>query len=263
MNKLQFFLKYLIYKIFAKHKGGNAIHSPFLFEFILDIVNEKVPYYAMDDIWNIRKDLLEDKRHITVTDFGAGSKVMKTSQRKIADITKHSGISEKYGELLFRAVVRYKPKTIVELGTSVGLGTMYLAMPNSKAQVHTIEGCPETADVAAENFYDMDIENITIHIGNIDTELPKILADLGQVDLVYFDGNHRCEPTLSYFTQCLEKAHDGTVFVFDDIHWSAEMEAAWATIKKHPRVKLTVDLFFTGYVFFRKALSKQDFVVHF
>jgi len=263
MNKLIFFLKYLKYKIFAKHKKGNSIHSPFLFEFVENTVNETVPYYAMDDIWNIRQDLAKDKRTISVHDLGAGSKVMKSSERKIADIAKHSGISEKFGEMLFRTTVRYQPQTIVELGTSLGLGTMYMAMADSRAKVYTIEGCPETADIAAENFLDMEIENIKISVGNIDTELPKVLESIEKVDLVYFDGNHQYEPTISYFNQCLEKAHSGTIFIFDDIHWSKGMEKAWSEIKLNERVKVTVDFFFSGYVFFNQDLSKQDFIVHF
>jgi len=52
--------------------------------------------------------------------------------------------------------------------------------------------------------------------------------------------------------------------VFDDIHWSAEMEKAWLEIKSHPSVQYTIDIFFLGFVFFRPDFKvKQNFSIRF
>ena len=263
MQKIKFLLKYLKYRLTAKHAKGFGIHSPFLYELINDVIYDFTTYYAQDDIWELRQELLSDKRIIEVTDFGAGSHVMKSNKRKIKDIAKHSAVNEKFGELLFRLVVKFRPKTILEIGTSIGLGTLYLAMPDSRNVVYSLEGCPETAKIAKENFDILEVKNIKQIIGNFDKTLPKLLNETNNLDFVYFDGNHTKEATIKYFEMCLPKINNNTIFVFDDIHWSPGMSQAWNYIKQSQKVKLTVDLFFSGIVFFKKELSKQDFVVKF
>lgn len=257
------FFKYIKYRLTAKHKKGYGVHSPFLYHFVSELMYGKQYFYAFDDIFDLRDDLLFSKDQIEVTDFGAGSKIMKSNIRKIKDIAKYSAISEKFGELIFKIIEFYKPQNILELGTSLGIGTLYLAMPNSKAKVYTIEGCPQTAKQASKNFKELNIKNISQITGNINTELPNLLSKIDKLDFVYFDGNHQKEATINYFNLCLEKAHNNTIFYFDDIHWSEGMEEAWATIKSNKKVSLSIDLFFSGIVFFKKELSKEDFIVKF
>ena len=256
-------LKFIKYKLTARHKKGYGIHSPFLYNLIRNVLMLNSNYYALDDIANLRFDMLNCTKEIEVQDFGAGSKVMKYNTRKIKDITKHSAINEKYGEMLFRLIEYFKPNTILELGTSLGLGTSYLAMPNSKAKIFTIEGCKETAKQAAKNFDELNINNILQIIGNIDIELPKLLNNINKLDFVYFDGNHQRQATLNYFNLCLEKVHNDTIFYFDDINWSKEMLSAWEEIKRNEKITLTIDLFFSGIVFFKKELSKENFIIKF
>jgi len=263
VERIIFALKYLKYKLFAKHRKGFGIHSPFLYDFVTKVIYGENYFYAYDDIAELRYDLLSCDKKIEIKDFGSGSKVMKSNKRKIKDIAKYSAISEKYGEMLFRIIAYYKPKTILELGTSLGLGTLYSALPDSNATVYTIEGCPETAKIAAQNFKELEAKNIKQIIGNIDEELPVLLRKIDGLDFVYLDGNHQKQATLDYFYQCLGKAGNDTIFYFDDIRWSKEMEEAWEEIKANEKVRLTVDLFFSGIVFFRKELSKENFVVKF
>ncbi|MCF6185200.1 MAG: class I SAM-dependent methyltransferase [Bacteroidales bacterium] len=263
VKKIKTVLKYLKYRLFAKHKKGFGIHSPFLYRFVREVLYGNKYFYAYDEIAELRYDLLDCDEEISVKDFGAGSKKMKNNIRKVRDIAKYSAVSEKFGEMLFRTVEYYKPKTILELGTSLGIGTLYLAKPDSRAKVYTIEGCPETAKKATENFKELKAGNIEQIIGNIDEKLPDLLKKIEKLDLVYFDGNHQKEATLSYFYRCLQKTHNDTIFYFDDIHWSEGMTEAWNEIKKNEKVTLTVDLFFGGFVFFKKELSKEDFIVKF
>ncbi len=260
-QKLKYLLKYLKYRMKAKHSGAYGIHSPFLYDLILDVIEDEIPYYSMDDIWELRQELLADKSEIEVTDLGAGSKAIFSKKRRISDIAKHSGSNEKFGEMLFRFVVRFQPEALLEIGTSLGIGTLYMALPNSKAKVYTIEGCPNTAKIAKDNFSLFEVKNIKQYIGNFDNKLPEILSEIPKLDFVFFDGNHKKEPTLKYFEMCLEKADNKSVFIFDDIYWSDQMEEAWNIIKKHPKVTMTIDLFRFGIVFFNPELSKQNFVV--
>ena len=263
MQKIKFILKYLKYKLSAKHRKGFGIHSPFLYHFVREILYGKQYSYAYDEIAELRYDLLENNEEIPVKDFGAGSIVMKSNVRKIKDIAKHSGISEKFGEMLFRIIEHYKPHTIIELGTSLGLGTLFLTMPDSKAKIYTIEGCLETAKKALQNFEELNVKNINQIVGNIDDELPKVLKNIDKLLFGALAGNHQKEATLNYFNWCKQKAKKDTIFYFDDIRWSKGMEEVWEEIKADKEVRLTVDLFFSGIVFFRKELSKENFVIKF
>ena len=191
---------------------------------------------------------------------------MNTSrQRSIGDIARNSQKPARFGRLLFRLIQRFEAKTIVDLGTSLGITTAYLAEATQSfnGRVLTFEGCPETATVARQNFEQLGLTNADIIVGNLDETLTPQIAALVLIDFVFFDANHRYEPTVRYFETCLAHIHNDTVFVFDDIHWSVEMEQAWDYIKAHSAVTITVDLFWVGLVFFRREQPKQDFVLRF
>jgi predicted O-methyltransferase YrrM len=263
VDKIRFILKFVYYKIFSKHRKGFGIHSPFVFEFITEVLYSKSHYYAFDKINELRLKLLSSKHVLQVQDLGAGSKKFRTSNRKLRDIARFSGISKKNGEMLFSIIQKYQAKTILELGTSIGLGTLYLASAGSKSRVTTIEACPQTASHAAFNFEALGLKNIRQILGNINEKLPVFLSEIRTLDFVYFDGNHKEEATINYFNLCKIKANNNTIFVFDDIHWSRGMEKAWRRIQNDESVTVSIDLFFSGIVFFNKELSKQHFVVRF
>jgi predicted O-methyltransferase YrrM len=261
VSKLKFIAKYVKYRF----KSGNAhdIHSPYLFEFYNNVISDESPFYIYDDIESIRAKLLLTEMEITIEDHGAGSRVNKAANRKIKDIAKNTLKAPKYGQLLFRLVNHFKPETILELGTSLGISTLYLAAPSTKTRVVTVEGCPSTAKVAQINFDKIAFKNIELVNDTFDHFLPNRLKTITELDFVFFDGNHQKEATINYFNWCIEKANSETVFVFDDIHWSSGMTEAWEVIKAHPKVTSTIDLFFVGIVFFNKDLSKEDFVLKF
>ena len=254
-------LKYISYKIKAvsKHK----VHSPFVFDLIVDVFENENSYYAFPAVELIRKKLLLSKRTLSVEDMGAGSRVFKSNYRRIKDIAKHSAKEPKYAQLLFKLVNYYQPNTILELGTSLGLTTTYLAKARKKAKVYSFEGSAEICKAAKNTFKSLRVKNVQLIQGNFNVTLPETLPKVAVLDFAFFDGNHQKKPTLDYFNQCLEKANEHSVFVFDDIHWSDEMTEAWEEIKTHPEVTLTVDIFQFGIVFFRKGVEKQHFVLRY
>lgn len=253
------YLRYL-----ARARDEHSLHSPFLFSLYTTVIradNWREP--ALAPIRTLRRELRHTKTSIAITDLGAGSRVNSSHQRTIADIARHSQKSPRYSRLLYRLVRHSQSKVIVDLGTSLGLTTASMAVATPGSRVLTFEGCPQTAAVAQANFDRLGLANVSVVVGNIDDTLSPSLLALGPADFVFFDANHRYEPTVRYFETCLLNRHNDTVFVFDDIHWSAEMEAAWAFIKAHPAVRVTVDLFGVGLVFFRREQPRQDFVLRF
>lgn len=200
---------------------------------------------------------------IEVEDLGAGSRVSKGKQRKVADIARAAAITPKAGQLLFRIAQFYKPKTMLELGTSLGIGSIYLANGMLNGQLYTIEGSPKVADIAQHNFKNLKETNITSLVGSFDDHLPNLLGKLKQVDLAFIDGNHRKEPTLRYFRQIKEYCTADSILIFDDIHWSNEMYSAWQEIQSDQDVTVSLDLFRLGIVFFRKDIAKQNVQLYF
>lgn len=252
------YIKYLL-----KAKDEHSLHSPFVFEFYTKILKDKTNYAEYDEIETLRKELLNNKRIVNITDFGAGAKMNKSIQRTVEDIAKKSLKKPSLAQLFFRIIKFYQYKNVLDLGTSLGLTTAYLGKANSEVKLKSFEGCAETSEIAQENFYKLSLENIEIIVGNIDETLPGKLKETLSLDFVFFDANHRYEPTMSYFEQCRAKAHDESCFIFDDIYWSDEMKQAWQTIQKHESVSVSIDLFWVGIVFFRKKQPKQHFVLKF
>jgi len=250
------FLRFLKYYFLAKTRYN--VHSPFVFQFIEQVLEDDRWYYAFSEIEAVRKLMLKDKRKVHVTDLGAGSQVEDKKERTISSLAKHSANQPFVCRILFRIVNFYKPKRMLELGTSLGISTNYQAAASLDGRMVTIEGCPNTAHLAAGNFKLLGAKNISLLEGDFDKMLPVAANELGPFDYVFIDGNHRKEPTIRYFETCVAHAHPDSVFVFDDIHWSDGMEAAWETIKQHPKVKLSIDLFFFGVVFFKKEFHKKE-----
>jgi len=256
--------KYLQYLIKSSNGKGHGVHSPFVYTFIKEVLNKKNSPIAFDSIEAHRKFLERNKQKIEVWDRGAGSRKTDQKFRSIQSIAMAALKPKKYSKLLYKIVAYYKPAHILEMGTSLGITTCYMALGNKNAQVVTLEGAPNVAMIAQETFSLLGFEHIQIMQGDFNDTLPKYINTMDKIGLVYIDGNHRYAPTMQYFNSLLEKSVEETILIFDDIHWSAEMEQAWEEIKAHPAVTLTIDLFFIGIVFVRKAQKeKEHFIIRY
>lgn len=257
-------LKYMQYYLKANNGKGHGAHSPFVYDFIINVLNDKRNFYAYENIEKLREGLLKENSILHVEDFGAGSKIGLTKQRTVSAIASSSLKPAKYAQLLFRMVNYYQPKTILELGTSLGITTAYLAAANNNAFVTTMEGSKEISSKATKNFELLELKNIQQIQGNFDITLPALLPKLSNIDFAFLDGNHRYLPTINYFNSILPKISNQTIVILDDIHWSKEMEQAWNEIKNHESVTLSIDLFFIGILFFKSEFKvKQHFTIRF
>jgi predicted O-methyltransferase YrrM len=263
-NSFQLAKKYFNYYLHASNSKGHGMHSPFVFDFILHVLNNKSNYRPPPEIEQLREQLLADKRIIEMEEMGAGSRTHSSNQRTVGQIARSALKSKKLAQVLFRLVQHYQPQTIVELGTSLGITTSYFSKANPESSITTIEGSGAVASITKENFQKLSCNNIQLLRGNFDNMLPSVISQSASIDLAYVDGNHRYHPTMNYFHQLLSKTQNQTILVFDDIHWSGEMEKAWEEIKSHPSVQYTIDIFFLGFVFFREEFKvRQNFAIRF
>jgi len=242
-----------------KSTNEHGVHSPFVFDLITKCFynKKKIPIYSTLDQY--RTELLDNKNHINVTDFGAGSRVFSSNNREVSAIAKTAGITTKRARLLTRLTTYFEFNSVLELGTSLGLATSAIAFGNSKTKITTLEGCPETSAIAQQQFKTHQLNNVNSIITDFSDYL--INNTIGY-DFVYFDGNHQKKATLEYFNSLVQLTKNDSVFIFDDIHWSKEMEEAWEEIKAHPKVTITIDTFFWGFVFFRaETKHKEHFTI--
>ena len=173
---------------------------------ILSSLNSNTCFYCFEEIEGYRRNLLKNDKEINVNDLGAGSKFFKNSKRKVKDIAKYSLKSSYYAQLLFRISNYLRAQTIVELGTSLGLTTSYLAKASSKGIVYSIEGCENTAKIAINTFQNLKVGNVELRIGDIKDKLPELIGEIGSIDLALVDGNHCGEATLRYFELLLKRS---------------------------------------------------------
>jgi predicted O-methyltransferase YrrM len=237
------------------------VHSPFVFDLVTKCFYDKKNYPEYSILKNYRNLLLENKNTIEVTDFGAGSRVFKSNTRAINQIAKNAGISSKRAALLFRIVHYFQPKSVLEIGTSLGLATSALSLGNKNAKIITLEGCPNTISIAKNQCELQNLNNIKFVNTKFEDYLGNCQLNTENCQLIYFDGNHSKKATLDYFELLLPTISNDSVWIFDDIHWSKDMEDAWKIIKNHPKVTVTIDTFQWGIVFFRIEQEKEHFVI--
>jgi predicted O-methyltransferase YrrM len=236
----------------------HSLHSPFFFDLYTKYIKPLPSAEQFSHIESLRKKLLNDQREITVRDLGSGAN--KGSRRRIASIARTSLSTPQYSAIYSRLVKQCNATCVVELGTSFGINTLYLA-EKADATVTTFEGAPAVADIAGLTFEFANKKNIDLIIGNINRTLPVFLHRVRRVDLAFIDANHRYEPTIHYFELLLKKIHERSVLVIDDIHHSPEMERAWKVIRDNRLVYGSTDLFRCGIVFFDPSLNKQHVIL--
>lgn len=240
----------------------HSLHSPFFFDLYTNTIKDASDTSLFDSIEQLRIKLLSDDRSVEIVDFGSGSSHVKGSRRRISQIAKTSLSPQKYSLLYQRILDRFNCQNILELGTCLGINTLYLSLREG-CRVSTFEGSPFLAEIAQESFMASGATNISVIPGNIDHTLAEFLRTAEQIDFAFLDANHRYEPTLTYFNGIIQKIHHNSVVVLDDIHHSSEMERAWADILNHPSVYGTADLYRCGLIFFDPSLNYQHHVLQF
>lgn len=260
MANIRFFIDYLGHFLTANSRHG--VHSPFVYRLVDEVIYDFSERAYQHSLEELRGELKSDGRLLHIEDLGAGSKLKRSTERKVSDLARNALKPARIASLIARLAAEFKPRSIVELGTCLGLTSLYLSKASPTSRLITVEGCSQTAAVARENFAKMNA-GVDLRVGNFDDVLPQVLSELPELDFLFIDGNHTREATLRYFHWALTRAHSGTVLIFDDIYWSEGMKGAWQTIKSHPDVRVTVDLFYIGLVFFKQDQEKEDFRIRF
>lgn len=254
MFKVLAYIKFLL-----KSTNQHGVHSPFVYNLVTKCFYDNTNHEDYSKLTAYKNSLLNNKSKLEITDFGAGSKIFKSNSRSVNRIAKHSGSTIKRAKLLYRLTTYFKPNSVLELGTSLGIATQAMALGNSKSNITSIEGCKNISEFASQQLSNFKIDNVQLKTGAFNDVIPTL--NQPEWDLIFFDGHHNKKATINYFNMLVDTAQNDSVFIFDDIHWSKEMTQAWEEIKQHHKVTVTIDTFFWGFVFFRKEQVKEHFTI--
>jgi predicted O-methyltransferase YrrM len=256
---LSYFLRYVLS---SRHRRGHGIHSPFVYDFVSKVLYDKSRYHEYGILSSIKKELRASRKIIRVEDQGVSSKQFKKISRTLPELLKISSIPEKYGRLLFRITRHYLPDTIIELGTSIGISAMYLAMGNPHANLLSVEGNPDLCMYAAEFFEKNGLQNIHVLCSDFDDALDSLPELFSRPKMVFIDGNHQYESTIRYFQYFIQRMNMG-IIIIDDIYYSRGMQKAWKEIVTSSKESVTLDIFRMGIIIIRESITPGYYIVRF
>jgi predicted O-methyltransferase YrrM len=213
------------------------VHSPFIYRLITHVIRERAGYYRLDEIESLRKTLCLNKGLIRYP-------------------------NSRTGALLFRLVVYFRSKHILQVGTSLGFSSLFLSSHRSELCCFALEPLAETAAVTQKICEHAGLTTVTVRAGHYANTLPGILHTMGTVDLLYLNGRYeQAERVQQIFTLCLPFLEDTAIIICEGLRQTS-MRRFWKELRDHPKITATLDLFSLGIAFISPKLHKKNYVVH-
>lgn len=225
-----------------------------MYNFITEILESNIQNFNSTKLINFYKNYYKTINYSK--NEGAGTSILKKIDEPIDGFISKVGIPEKYGKILQLLAEKYDNKSIVELGTSLGLSTSYLLSSNNK--ILSIEGNKDIYAITKNAFEQLNFNNTYLINATFENALPNVLQNNSNLVLFFIDGNHTKKATVSYFNTILPFIKEDSIIILDDIYWSKEMTEAWHEIRTNSKVKLSIDLYRIGILFFRKEQKEQE-----
>lgn len=242
----------------SKSSVGHGVHSPFVYNFLTEVINQQTPPAMVSGAESLRAEMLADRRAIDVTDYGIGTCGRKDPKRVIHDIAANAALSPRNAAMLARIAAAHSTPAggvVLELGTSLGISTLCLSAAAPQNRIITVEGCPSVASVAQENLRKHKVSNVQLINAEFSDALRYLQQQNIRVGLAFIDGNHNGEALLKYFGVIMEMAAENITVVADDIHLNRSMYEGWKKICCNWHEDAIVEMFSFGILFRKRVLT--------
>jgi len=252
---------YLRHRLTSRGSAGHGVHSPFVFEFLTTVIRNETPKDIVYPVEAIRSLMLSGKRLIDITDLGTGSVNGGGNKRRICDIARIAAVPPQQAAMLARMAAAecspFSPGSgaVLELGTSLGISTLYLAAAAPHREVITVEGCPKLVEIATDNFKKSGMSNIRVMNMEFTDALVQLKEQKLKIRFAYIDGNHTGDALKDYFERIMKMAGETVTMVADDIHLNKSMYEGWKSISSDNRIQVSLETNRFGILFRRRAVT--------
>ena len=234
-------------------RKGHGIHSPFMFNFITNQVENPYPFYAFGELEKNLKILYNSKAAIDVTDWGADFG-LKPGIYPAGTISQRTELNKKSGELIFRIANRFKCRNIIHYGPTLGNNLLYLGKVDQRNQILLINqevACNQLAGKILQ-------ENSLSH----QVEQQKALENPQNhpVDLALINFPHSRIKTSQATASILSSCKEGSIVAIRGINANKGMKEWWKNFKCSQKTGVTLDLNCLGLYFVRSDLQNQHFI---
>jgi precorrin-6B methylase 2 len=249
---------YFRHLLTASGTAGHGVHSPYAFDFLTTVVRGSTDGRINREIETLRREMLSDTRRIRVTDLGAGSVTGVGDERGVAEIARTSALPKREAGLLARMIQGTEHRAqstglrdegiIMELGTSLGISTLALALAAPERKVVTVEGCPALAEIARENLRRHGASNAVVINMEFSAAFNRLKEEGQRISFAFIDGNHHGMALTEYVRKIAEMGEEMTI-VLDDIHLTKEMYLAWQSLAASGAAPATMETLRLGILF--------------
>ncbi len=254
MQKSAFSRRYLPYYFHAK--TYYRIHSPLAYEFASAILEDKRNFYAFASLNALQKSLRRDERSIALL---PNEESQPPTIVTMQQIQYQHYVSRYYHEILFRTIHFYKPEFILELGTSLGITTMYAAAAALNRNIYTIEQEPAIANAAKQHFNLLRFKNIQPIIGDYQEMIDNELLAEKKIDCLILSLENISHKNI--LKPYLERLNEPSLIIILGISKASKREL-WQFIQQHQKVTLTIDVYNLGIAFCNtNILEKQQIML--
>jgi hypothetical protein len=236
----------ILVKMYRKirYRKGFGVHSPFVYNLITKVVEEKHNYYALAEIEALRQQMRTDPEW------------NQTATREI--------LSAAYGALLFRMVNFFKCRNVIAIECSTGITGLYLAMAarnrcNCWLLSEHNKVTPQIRQFAATH----NLSKLQYLDGDCCERITRLRGQLQEVDLLLIRQLPETLTAEELLRTCRPLIKQHSILILDGISRKKEMRNTWQLLKQDAQTRLMLDLYTLGIVFFDNKLPKQYYKVYF
>ena len=164
-----------------------------------------------------------------------------------------------YRVLLYLLVRKYRPEVFVETGVAKGVGSAYILQgleDNGRGTLHSIDLPPGESEIDRRDGENVRLvdgqvhdsyepghvipsylrERWEFHAGDARVLLPRLLDELGEIDVFFHDSLHTYEHMKFEFEAAWPHIRRGGLLISDDCTWNP----AWEEFCRHHGVRSTI-----------------------